>query len=724
MAAPGREERADLVTLTETLQQDDDARQFAAAMSLPGEAPPAVVPGYQIVRRVGSGKYGSVWLAREQNTGKHVAIKFYLHRRGVDWNLLSREVEKLAALYTSRHIVRLVAVGWEHDPPYYVMEYLENGSLAQRLEQGPLTVTESVRVVTRVAQALVHAHGSGILHCDLKPANVLLDADWEPRLCDFGQSRLLEEDRPALGTLFYMAPEQADLKAVPDARWDVYALGALLYHMLCGEPPYRTDAAERELHQAPNLEARLAVYRQIIKSHPRPMQHRRTPGVDGLLADLIDHCLAIDPQRRFPNAQAVLDRLMARERQRARRPLIVMGLLLPLLLVLSLLPFALGALRDADTTSRSNIVRRALESDALSANLLSTALDQELQRRLDELITISNDEEVRTMIAAHMDKPLSEREPLFNVMERRLKPIQSRIAATGQTPDASWFLQDVRGFQRWRFPFSDKSIDGQYGCRDYFHGRNIDHSGEDCQFPPVQSPHISVPYLSTSTVRYAIALSVPVFAAERSEENQSPEVIGVLARTLFLSELLQDYNKNLRGEGASTGRTMALLDTRTWSLVAHVWMTDENLKTIDAPVRSLAVEERVVNAAQQPMADAETKLVAHGDRMDDYRDPVGQFSPEYDGEWLAAFSPIGLTGWLAIVQEPREPVLRPVENLRTRLMWTGIGGILLVCGVVAGCWWMIVVLMNERGQRWLTRWRRGIGATSSQSLSGKVSESA
>ena len=120
--------------LTSTLSQDADAIQRSIDMSgLAGEAPSGV-PGYRILKPIGQGKYGSVWLAREQNTGKQVAIKFYTHRRGVDWSLLGREVEKLAVLYTSRNIVGLLAVGWDHAPPYYVRDYMEYGSLATRLD--------------------------------------------------------------------------------------------------------------------------------------------------------------------------------------------------------------------------------------------------------------------------------------------------------------------------------------------------------------------------------------------------------------------------------------------------------------------------------------------------------------------------------------------------------------------------------------------------------------
>src|SRR5207244_2336690 len=107
--------------------------------------PPAQVEGYEIQRCLGAGAFGTVWLATQKSTGKVVAIKFYMHRGGLDWTLLNREVEKLAVLYTDRDIVQLIDVGWESSPPYYVMEYLERGSLEQLLLQGSVPVSEAVR---------------------------------------------------------------------------------------------------------------------------------------------------------------------------------------------------------------------------------------------------------------------------------------------------------------------------------------------------------------------------------------------------------------------------------------------------------------------------------------------------------------------------------------------------------------------------------------------------
>lgn len=721
----------------ETLAYDAASSEQAVTLSMAGDAPPSTIPGYQILHRIGVGKFGSVWLACEQNTGKQVAIKFYSQRRGVDWALLSREVEKLAVLYTNRNIVGLIAVGWDHDPPYYVMEYLENGSLAQRLDTGPLPVAEAVHIGSRVCQALVHAHGSGILHCDIKPANILLDQDHEPRVCDFGQSRLADERTHSLGTLFYMAPEQADLRAVPDARWDVYALGALFYHMLVGQAPFRDDEFETRLREARGLQERLDLYREFITHSPRPTAHRRVRGVDPALADVIDRCLSVDPSKRLANPQAVLDRLRVRQKQQARRPLILTGLVLPLLLVLCALPFALAALRQAVTTSRSTLTSRALESDVLSANLLASSLQRELDYRLNELLTIADDDAIRQVVAAQARQPLLDRQELFALLDRRKRQVQTRRNELGRSGDASWFLQDTQGYQRWRSPPSD-TIDERFSCRDYFHGQGNVSSGlegEDDQCPemtPIRQPHVAAPYVSQTSRLWKIALSVPIF--DRSEDAPGDRaVIGVLARSLNLSTLLEDYRLSFdSGHAHQVGRQLALVDGRSGVVLAHPWLTDENMGTISELESALHVDEatfqRLQKLAKREVPIEGTHYSADNlNSMEHYRDPVERFAPDrYGGDWLAAFAPVGETGWIAVVQERRSPVLEPVEHLRERLVSTGVWGILIVCSVVMACWWWIIVLLSDRRMAWRGPWRirRVEGSTGRGTGQGRTSESA
>ncbi len=170
--------------LERTQVQSPADRVKSQDLSLRKTQPPAKVPGYDPERLLGEGAYGEVWVATERNTGRKVAVKFYTHRGGMDWSLLKREVEKLAFLSADRYVVQLIEVGWDSDPPYYVMEYLGHGSLEDRLaEHGALPTDEAIGLFREVATGLMHAHGKGVLHCDLKPANVLLDQDSRPRLC-------------------------------------------------------------------------------------------------------------------------------------------------------------------------------------------------------------------------------------------------------------------------------------------------------------------------------------------------------------------------------------------------------------------------------------------------------------------------------------------------------------------------------------------------------------
>lgn len=721
-----------------TLSQDSDAIQKSLDMSsLVGDAP-SVVPGYRILKPIGEGKYGSVWLAREQNTGKHVAIKFYTHRRGVDWSLLGREVEKLAVLYTSRNIVGLLAVGWDHDPPYYVMEYLENGSLAAKLATGPLTSADSVRIATRICQALVHAHGSGILHCDLKPANILLDQDVEPRLCDFGQSRLADEHSHSLGTLFYMAPEQADLKAVPDARWDVYALGALIYNMLTGVPPFRSDDAERRLDEARSLEDRLSIYRHIVRSGPKPSAHRRVAGVDQQLAEIVDRCLAADPAKRIPNAQAVLDRLQARERFRARRPLILLGLILPLLLFFCILPIAIDTINVAVNTTQENLIRGALESDVLSVNMLADLINRDLEDRRHEMETLAADKDLQRKVAEYSTKPLNERGPLVNLFDQLKLENDVRLKELGRTLDASWFLLDSSGIQRWRSPASHKP-DQNLARYDFYHGGGYTQPENDVPVDnsPIRNFVISIPFKSSNTEFYVVALAVPIRDPEKGED-----VIGVLCRTLTLGNLIHDYQANLqKKEVNGVDRKLAIVDGQlkdgeySWKLLAHSWLDDSKLGKIpESDFQKLRLEgiagKEVNHKLEQLMRRSRKgdEAPAHdmeADRTQNYIDPVRQFDPEtYGGEWLAAFSRVGKTEWVAVVQEQKDAALRPVEHLRARMRTSAFEGVLVVFSLVAGSWWLIVALLSERGLRWLQFWRiPSLSSGNTMSLTGKGSDS-
>ena len=679
-------------------ERQDDA-ELAKSLSLSRHRAPVVsVPGLTILRCLGEGAYGSVWQAREKNTGKLVAVKVYSHRGGLDWSLLSREVEKLAILYTSRNVVGLLEVGWDSDPPYYVMEYLERGSLAGLLAGGPLPVREAVRIAKGILLALVHAHGSGILHCDLKPANVLLDADLEPRLCDFGQSRLSYEQAPALGTLFYMAPEQADLKAVPDARWDVYALGAVLYHLICGAPPHRTPENERRIEAATSLEERLAAYRQLVRDGAKPSQHLRVRGVDRRLAEIVDHCLEPDSDKRFPNAQAVLDALEQRERARSFRPLLALGGLGPVLLMLALGQFYLVSMRDAVGSAAENVTTRALESDVLTVEILARSVARELEKRTAELKALAADPDLQSALKAAASRDWSDRSELRLSLTQAKARADSMQHQLGLNHDRSWFLTDARGFQRWREPQEDSTLDENWSHRDYFHGLGeFERDTVPTGMQPITKPHLSLPYVSEATGINVTSLTVPVW------DEKHERVIGVLGRSMESARLLAPYvpSKRIDEDGANVDRQVLLIDDRTWQLIDHPWMTAEHRDSLSkAEKRQLRLSEAVIAQLRPTPASGEPTKASVVIQMRDYIDPVGQFNPQdYGGEWLAAFCRVGDTGWFAIVQERKSAVLRPVDALAARLRRDGAWA-LVVSGVLIGTLWLVVLRgLKERSER-------------------------
>ena len=709
-----------------TWVQSDADRERSRGLSQRREHPPASVPGYQIKDSLGEGAYGSVWLATELGTGKNVAIKFYTQRRGLDWSLLNREVEKLAVLYTCRNIVGLIAVGWDSDPPHYVMEYLENGSLSNLLEKGPLSAKEAGRIGRDVLMALVHAHGSGILHCDLKPANILLDKNLEARLADFGQSRLSHEQHHALGTLFFMAPEQADINAVPDARWDVYAWGAVLYQALTGEPPYRSAANEKRLADTQPAERRLETYQQILRNDPRPKAHWRTRGVDRRLAEIIDRSLQIDPNLRFPNAQAVLDALDARTRHMTNRPLLTLGIAAPIALLLVIGTLANNAMSAAVRSAQDSLLERALESDAVTVKILARSIERELEDRTSELRKVAEDERLAEAIEKEAGLPWENRVKLRKVLGEWKSLVDEARKRQNLEPDTSWFVDDAEGWQIYRDPYETKTVDKNYRFRDYFHGRRIKY--EKDQVPadvgPIREPYVSMAYLSESANAYRVAISVPIFSSTRDK------VIGVLARSMSLEQLLAAYKPQIQAAGKTNQveRTIALFDAHatnpakleaTFHLLDHPWLSDSKLEKLPEAERTRLVEEVLqvdTNHARQ-MIQLQARVntgntpekgfeLASLDRSLDYQDPVSNVDGErYGGTWLAAFWPVGKTDWIAVVQERRSTAKHPIQQMELKLTQYMRLGLLFCCGLIGSLWYFIFRVLSDqsRGNKPLPR---------------------
>jgi len=197
---------------------------------------------------LGRGANGSVWRARHKALPRSAALKVP-HDQGVTARL-AREGRLLERI-ESEHVVGLLGLDPDHDPPYLVMELVEGNSLRQRLEQGPLEPSEARRILTEICHGLAAAHAQGVIHRDLKPENVLLDSEGRVRVADFGLGALAAEaahellasgslqtrEGSVVGTLRYMAPEARDPRGEVDQRTDLYALGVILFEALTGEAP-------------------------------------------------------------------------------------------------------------------------------------------------------------------------------------------------------------------------------------------------------------------------------------------------------------------------------------------------------------------------------------------------------------------------------------------------------------------------------------------------------
>jgi serine/threonine protein kinase len=236
------------------------AELIAQRMLVPPPRPGllAVLDHYEIMRILGGGGMGMVFLARDRDGGREVALKVVKAELVTNLNVVHRFFREAGHLKRLRHtnIVSVEAISDRVEIPYFVMPFFEKGSLAGRIKPGqPLDAESILDIATQVAEGLLFAHRSGIIHRDLKPANILLGANGQVCLADFGLARTMFNDtvvdlenRQLEGTAPYVSPAVA-VGDAEDTRCDIYSFGAVLYEMLTGHPPYQGRNTKEILDQ-------------------------------------------------------------------------------------------------------------------------------------------------------------------------------------------------------------------------------------------------------------------------------------------------------------------------------------------------------------------------------------------------------------------------------------------------------------------------------------------
>ncbi len=272
---------------------------------------------YELVEEVGRGGQGVVFRARQKSLNRTVALKVISLGQWASKAHLKRFRREAEAAASLDHpsIVPIYEVGEREGACYFSMKFVEGGQLDEVVKRAPMSIRQAAELIAKVARTVHYAHEHGILHRDIKPGNILLDAKGEPLLTDFGLARLVEAEstitrtREALGTPSYMAPEQAagEQRKLSNAT-DVYGLGAVLYQLLTDHPPFAGGTTYETI-------------KLLLDTEPR-QPRLLNPKIDRDLSTICLKCLEKDPQRRYPSALALaedLERWLKHEPIRARR---------------------------------------------------------------------------------------------------------------------------------------------------------------------------------------------------------------------------------------------------------------------------------------------------------------------------------------------------------------------------------------------------------------------
>src|SRR5256714_3139080 len=285
-------------------------REVNADPSTPLKTSPAPSPmlmdfgDYELLEQIARGGQGVVYRARQKILNRTVALKVISVGQGTSEAHVKRFRREAEAAARLEHpcIVPIYEVGERDGSCYFSMKFVEGGQLDDVIRHEPMPPRRAAELIAKVARTVHYAHEHGILHRDIKPGNILLDQKGEPHLTDFGLARLVESESTVtrtlevLGTPSYMAPEQAEGEnAAVSSATDVYGLGAVLYHLLTGQPPFAGGTTYETI-------------KLLLDTEPRPprLLNRK---IDRDLSTICLKCLDKDPRRRYSSALALAEDL-------------------------------------------------------------------------------------------------------------------------------------------------------------------------------------------------------------------------------------------------------------------------------------------------------------------------------------------------------------------------------------------------------------------------------
>jgi len=269
------------------------------------------ISGYTLVRQLGEGGMGVVYLGEEASSRRQVAVKILPAKYATDPARLARFRREAQAASKLQHenIARAYAAGEENGQYFYVMEYVDGEPLDRMLgREKALSAKRALNIVVQVARGLDYAHRNGIIHRDIKPSNIFVTPDGRAKILDLGLSKdILDpsqsfktETGVALGTAHYISPEQARGEKSIDGRADIYSLGAMFYHLVTGRTPFQGSTPA------------VIMMKHLSEQLPNPLDIN--PGIPESVVQVIERMMAKSPANRYPNALQLLsdlDRLLA-----------------------------------------------------------------------------------------------------------------------------------------------------------------------------------------------------------------------------------------------------------------------------------------------------------------------------------------------------------------------------------------------------------------------------